>query len=50
MQCLVECFIVCVWSVAIERAMAYIDTGELPWDMNLFDANAQQVRTQFNSI
>ena len=22
---------------AIERAMAYMDTGELPWDMDLFD-------------
>ena len=24
-------------STAIERAMAYMDTGELPWDMDLFD-------------
>ena len=24
-------------SAAIERAMAYLDTGELPWDMDLFD-------------
>lgn len=26
---------------AIERAMAYIDTGELPWDMDLFDQNSE---------
>ena len=26
---------VCVVIAAIERAMAYIDTGELPWDMDL---------------
>ena len=25
---------------AIERAMAYIDTGELPWDMDLFDRSS----------
>ena len=22
---------------AIERAMAYLDTGELPWDMDIFN-------------
>ena len=29
--------------LAIERAMAYVDTGELPWDMQLFD-NTREVR------
>lgn len=31
----------CLFHAAIERAMAYIDTGELPWDMDLFDQNSQ---------
>jgi hypothetical protein len=26
--------------------MAYLDTGELPWDMDLFDGQAEKVRTQ----
>ncbi len=26
---------------AIERATAYLDTGELPWDMDLFDKNVE---------
>jgi hypothetical protein len=26
---------------AIERAMAYLDTGELPWDMDLFDKTVE---------
>ncbi|KAL5500801.1 hypothetical protein EMCRGX_G012406 [Ephydatia muelleri] len=25
--------------LSIERAMAYLDTGELPWDMDIFDKN-----------
>ena len=28
-------------SVAIERAMAYMDTGELPWNMDLFDTKKE---------
>lgn len=28
---------VCVCVAAIERAMAYLDTGELPWDMDIFN-------------
>ncbi len=28
-------------SLAIERAMAYIDTGELPWDMDLLDQTSE---------
>jgi hypothetical protein len=24
--------------LAIERAMAYLDTGDLPWDMDLLDS------------
>ena len=28
----------CVFSIAIEKAMAYLDTGELPWDMELFES------------
>lgn len=28
---------------AIERAMAYLDTGELPWDMDLFDGDSKKV-------
>ena len=26
--------------------MAYLDTGELPWDMDLFDGQAEKVRMQ----
>lgn len=32
--------VMCVCLTAIERAMAYIDTGELPWDMDLFDRSS----------
>jgi Ras-related protein Rab-1A len=31
---------------AIERAMAYLDTGELPWDMDLFDGQAEKERRE----
>ncbi len=31
----------CVCVAAIERATAYLDTGELPWDMDLFDKNTE---------
>ena len=34
------CVCVCDVLAAIERAMAYIDTGELPWDMDLFDRSS----------
>ena len=27
---------------AIERAMAYLDTGELPWGMDLFDGQTEK--------
>ena len=27
---------------AIEQALAYLDTGELPWDMDLFDKSSEQ--------
>ncbi len=29
--------VVVVVVLAIERAMAYLDTNELPWDMDLFE-------------
>lgn len=37
---------VCVLSVAIEKAMAYLDTGELPWDMELFESKEVLLRME----
>ena len=33
----------CSVFIAIERAMAYMDTRELPWDMDLFDKGSTMV-------
>ena len=39
--CVTECTHLVPLSVAIERAMAYMDTGELPWNMDLFDTKKE---------
>ena len=41
----------CCYNAAIERAMAYLDTGELPWGMDLFDDQAEkQVECQLSHV
>ena len=39
-------YIMCVCYLAIEKAMAYLDTGELPWDMELFESKEVLLRME----